>query len=395
MERMISAMNKKTLLGLVPPMGWNSWNTFTWDINEQLIRDVADRFVAEGYKEAGYEYIVIDDCWSLKERDTEGRLVPDPEKFPSGMKALADYIHEKGLKFGMYSCVGTHTCAGYPGSFEHEFQDAEQLAEWGVDFLKYDYCFKPRHISGELLYKRMSLALKNSGRNILFSACNWGEDGVYQWIRESGAHMYRSTGDIQDHWDSIKRLTLSQLDKQCYTGSFCHNDMDMLVVGMYGGSNNDFIGRIGGCTDIQYRTHFALWSLMGSPLMIGCDIRSANQATKDILLNPDLIAINQDIESRGAYRIKPEPQWFHTDEVFMLVKVLTDGDLAIGFFNLSDGQREISLQFWDLGLPYASGFSLSLKDCWKNEELGVFTERFAPTVPAHDCLVVRAKLIHR
>lgn len=388
-------MNKEMQLGLVPPMGWNSWNTFTWDINEQLIRDVADRFVTEGYKEAGYEYIVIDDCWSLKERDEEGRLVPDPKKFPSGMKALADYIHEKGLKFGMYSCVGTHTCAGYPGSFEHEFQDAAQLAEWGVDFLKYDYCFKPRHISGELLYKRMSLALKNSGRNILFSACNWGEDGVYQWIRESGAHMYRSTGDIQDHWDSIKRLALSQLDKQCYTGSFCHNDMDMLVVGMYGGSNNDFIGRIGGCTDVEYRTHFALWSLMGSPLMIGCDIRSANQATKDTLLNPNLIAINQDSESRGAYRIKPEPQWFHTEEVFMLVKVLADGDLAIGFFNLSDGQREISLQFWDLGLPYASGFSLSLKDCWTNEELGVFTERFAPTVPAHDCLIVRAKLIRR
>lgn len=388
-------MNKEMQLGLVPPMGWNSWNTFTWDINEQLIRDVADRFVTEGYKEAGYEYIVIDDCWSLKERDEEGRLVPDPKKFPSGMKALADYIHEKGLKFGMYSCVGTHTCAGYPGSFEHEFQDAAQLAEWGVDFLKHDYCFKPRHISGELLYKRMSLALKNSGRNILFSACNWGEDGVYQWIRESGAHMYRSTGDIQDHWDSIKRLALSQLDKQCYTGSFCHNDMDMLVVGMYGGSNNDFIGRIGGCTDVEYRTHFALWSLMGSPLMIGCDIRSANQATKDTLLNPNLIAINQDSESRGAYRIKPEPQWFHTEEVFMLVKVLADGDLAIGFFNLSDGQREISLQFWDLGLPYASGFSLSLKDCWTNEELGVFTERFAPTVPAHDCLIVRAKLIRR
>lgn len=388
-------MSKQSLLGLVPSMGWNSWNTFTWDINEQLIREVADRFVTEGYKEAGYEYIVIDDCWSLKQRDAEGRLVPDPEKFPSGMKTLADYIHGKGLKFGMYSCVGTHTCAGYPGSFEHEFQDAEQLAEWGVDFLKYDYCFKPRHISGELLYKRMSLALKNCGRNILFSACNWGEDGVYQWIRESGAHMYRSTGDIQDNWDSIKKLALSQLDKQCYTGSFCHNDLDMLVVGMYGGSNNDFIGRIGGCSDVEYRTHFALWSLMGSPLMIGCDIRSANQATKDILLNPNLIAINQDPESRGAYRIKPEPQWFHTDEVFMLVRVLADGDLAIGFFNLSDGQREISLQFWDLGLPYASGFSLSLKDCWTNEELGVYTERFAPTVPAHDCLVVRAKLVRR
>lgn len=386
-------MSNHSLMGFAPALGWNSWNTFTWDINEQLIRDVADVFVTEGYLNAGYEYIVIDDCWSLKERDADGNLVADPAKFPSGMKALADYIHDKGLKFGMYSCVGTHTCAGYPGSFEHEFQDAALFAEWGVDYLKYDYCFKPRHISGELLYKRMSLALKNCGRDILFSACNWGEDNVYEWIRESGAHMYRSTGDIRDNWQSVKDLALSQLGKQSYTGSFCHNDMDMLIVGMYGGSNNDFIGTIGSCNDTEYKTHFSLWSMMGSPLMIGCDVRKANQATKDILLNPDLLAINQDAEARGAYRIKPEPQWFHTDDVFMLVKVLTDGDLAIGFFNLSDSQRELSLQFWDMGLPYAAGYSLSLYDCWEHKELGVFRERYAPVVGAHDCLVVRAKLV--
>ncbi|NUU79162.1 glycoside hydrolase family 27 protein [Paenibacillus xylanilyticus] len=386
-------MRNHSLMGLAPALGWNSWNTFTWDINEQLIRDVADVFVSDGYLAAGYEYIVIDDCWSLKERDADGNLVADPEKFPSGMKTLADYIHDKGLKFGMYSCVGTHTCVGYPGSFEHEFQDAAMFAEWGVDFLKYDYCFKPRHISGELLYKRMSLALKNCGRDILFSACNWGEDNVYHWIRGSGAHMYRSTGDIRDNWESVKELALSQLGKQSYTGSFCHNDMDMLIVGMYGGSNNDFIGTIGGCNNIEYKTHFSLWSMMGSPLMIGCDVRKANQATKEILLNPDLLAINQDAEARGAYRIKPEPQWFHTDDVFMLVKVLTDGDLAIGFFNMSDSQRELSLQFWDMGLPYAAGCALSLYDCWEHKELGVFRERYAPVVGAHDCLVVRAKLV--
>ncbi len=380
-------------MGFKPPMGWNSWNTFTWDINEQLVREVADVFVKDGYKEAGYEYIVIDDCWSLKERDEKGNLVPDPAKFPSGMKALADYIHSKGLKFGIYSCVGTHTCAGHPGSFEHEFSDAKQFAEWGVDYLKYDYCFKPRQISGELLYKRMNLALRNSGRDILFSACNWGADNVYDWIRESGAHMYRSTGDIQDSWRSIKNLAISQLDKASFTGSYCHNDMDMLVVGMYGGSNSGFIRDKGGCTDTEYKTHFALWSIMGSPLMIGCDVRNANQVTKDTLMNKELIAINQDPESRGAYRIKPEPQWFHTDEVFMLAKVLSNGDLALGFFNLTDHQRELSLQFWDLGLPYSSGFKLSLFDCWNNKELGVFSERFAPTVPARDCVVVRAKLV--
>ena len=385
---------EKKYLGITPPMGWNSWNTFTWDINEDLIKEVADTFVEQGYKDAGYEYIVIDDCWSLKERDEEGNLVPDPKKFPNGMKAVADYIHSKGLKFGMYSCAGTHTCAGYPGSFEHEFQDAKLFASWGVDYLKYDYCFKPRNVSGEMLYKRMSLALKNSGREILFSACNWGEDNVYQWIRESGAHMYRSTGDIQDSWESIKRLAISQLDKECYTGAFCHNDMDMLVVGMHGGSNNDFIGsQIGGCNDTEYRTHFSLWSMMGSPLMIGCDIRKASDVTKTTLMNPDLLAINQDVESRGAYRIKPEPQWFHTEEVFMLVKVLTNGDLAIGFFNLSDDKREMSLQFWDLGLSYASGMALSMYDCWEHKEIGVFKERFAPTIEAHDCMVVRAKLV--
>lgn len=380
-------------MGFLPPLGWNSWNTFTWDINEELIKQVADVFVEQGYKDAGYEYIVIDDCWSLRERDEHGRLVPDPAKFPSGMKALADYIHSKGLKFGMYSCAGTHTCAGYPGSFEHEFQDAKQFAEWEVDYLKYDYCFKPRSMEGELLYRRMGLALKNCGRDILFSACNWGQDEVHGWIRSAGAHMYRSTGDIQDNWESIKRLAISQLDKAAYTGNYCHNDMDMLVVGMHGGSNNDFIGTVGGCTDVQYKTHFSLWSMMGSPLMIGCDIRKANDTIKDILQNKDILAINQDREARGVYVLHPEPHWFHGQECYMLVKVLADGDLAIGFFNLSDSKRELPLMFWDLGLSIGSGKKLSLYDCWEHKDLGVFSERFAPTVDAHDCLVVRGKLV--
>ena len=380
-------------MGFLPPLGWNSWNTFTWDINEELIKQVADVFVEQGYKDAGYEYIVIDDCWSLRERDEHGRLVPDPAKFPSGMKALADYIHSKGLKFGMYSCAGTHTCAGYPGSFEHEFQDAKQFAEWEVDYLKYDYCFKPRSMEGELLYRRMGLALKNCGRDILFSACNWGQDEVHGWIRSAGAHMYRSTGDIQDNWESIKRLAISQMDKAAYTGNYCHNDMDMLVVGMHGGSNNDFIGTVGGCTDVQYKTHFSLWSMMGSPLMIGCDIRKANDTIKAILQNKDILAINQDREARGVYVLHPEPHWFHGQECYMLVKVLADGDLAIGFFNLSDSKRELPLMFWDLGLSIGSGKKLSLYDCWEHKDLGVVTERFAPTVDAHDCLVVRGKLV--
>ncbi len=188
------------MVKLTPPMGWNSWNTFGENINEKLIMETADAMAASGLVEKGYEYLVIDDCWSLKERDGEGRLVADPEKFPNGMKAVADYVHGKGLKFGMYSCAGTLTCAGYPGSFEHEFVDAETFARWGVDFLKYDYCYHSPIIHGKYLYRRMGLALENCGRDILFSACSWGADETHEWIKETGASMWRSTGDIFDTW---------------------------------------------------------------------------------------------------------------------------------------------------------------------------------------------------
>ena len=393
-------------LGLTPPMGWNSWNTFTWEINDKLIREAADAMASE-LKDAGYEYIVIDDCWSEKQRDSNGKLVPDHWKFPEGIKPVADYVHSKGLKFGMYSCAGTHTCGGHPGSFEHEFDDAETFAEWGVDYLKYDYCYKPDHIPGEILYKRMSTALRNCGRDIMFSACNWGNDDVYKWIRESGAHLFRSTGDIQDNWESIKRLALSQIGNECYGGNFCHNDIDMLVVGMHGGSNNEWINsteqgvnviadsgetmpKLGGCTDEEYRTHFSLWAIMNSPLMIGCDIRRMTPATKEILTNKDVIAINQDIECRGPYCIK---QWNNPDNVFSLVKPLSNGDYAIGMFNFGDRAGEMSLQFWDIGLTTASGRGLSVYDCWKHEELGTFTERFCTTVEPHGCVVLRAKVV--
>ena len=383
-------------LAMTPPMGWNSWNTFTWNINEDLVCGAADALCASGLKDKGYEYVVIDDCWSLKQRDENGRLVPDPEKFPHGMKAVADYVHSKGLKFGMYSCCGTHTCAGYPGSFEHEFVDAETFASWGVDYLKYDNCYKPKHMDGEVLYKRMSLALRNCGRDIVLSACNWGNEDVHSWIRSSGAQLFRSTGDIQDNWESITNLAISQMGKEPYTGNFCHNDMDMLVVGMHGASNDGFIGsKIGGCTDQEYLTHFALWAIMGSPLIMGCDLRKASEETKKTLLNKDLIAINQDLEARGAYMIKPLPDAYNENEAFILVKPLADGDLAIGIFNFSDTQRELSLEFWDMGIPYAAGVSLSLHDCITGEELGEFTERFAPVVPSHGCVVVRARIVEK
>ena len=392
-------------LGITPPMGWNSWNTFTWEINDKLIREAADAFVSEGLKDAGYEYVVIDDCWSEKQRDKNGKLVPDHWKFPDGIKPVADYVHSKGLKFGMYSCAGTHTCGGHPGSFEHEFDDAETFAEWGVDYLKYDYCYKPDHIPGEVLYKRMSMALRNCGRDIMFSACNWGNDNVYKWIRESGAHLFRSTGDIQDNWESIKRLALSQIGSECYGGNFCHNDIDMLVVGMHGGSNNEWINsteqgvnviadsgetmpKLGGCTDEEYRTHFSLWAIMNSPLMIGCDIRRMTPATKEILTNKDVIAINQDIECRAPYCIR---QWNNPENVMALVKPLSDGSLAICFVNFGDKKSEMSLQFWDMGISYAENIGLSFYNCYTKQDEGKFAERYVAQVEPHDTMVFIAK----
>ena len=248
------------MVKLTPPMGWNSWNTFGENINEKLIMETADKMVEQGLLDCGYEYLVIDDCWSLRKRDEEGRLIADPEKFPHGMKAVADYVHSKGLKFGMYSCAGNLTCAGYPGSFEHEFIDADTFASWGVDFLKYDYCYHSNIIPGKYLYRRMGIALENCGRDILFSACSWGADQTHEWIKETGASMWRSTGDIFDSWESIKDLTKQQAKLHPYHSVGCFNDMDMLVVGMYGKGN---VG-LSGCNDVQYRTHYSIWALFSA-----------------------------------------------------------------------------------------------------------------------------------
>ena len=277
-------------------MGWNSWNTFGREIHEDMIKETADAMVEHGMLDAGYNYLVIDDCWSLLERDKNGSLVADPEKFPHGMKAVADYVHSKGLKFGMYSCCGVKTCAGYPGSWGHEFDDAAYFASVGVDFLKYDNCYHPS-MQSHLSYNRMSLALKSTGRDILYSACNWGNAQVETWARSVGADMYRSTGDIFDSFESIRKLSESQKDKLAYSSAGCFNDIDMLVVGMKGKGN---VGKDSGCTDAQYRYHFALWCMMMSPLMIGCDVRDMSPEVHTLLTNKNLIAINQDTKPADA-----------------------------------------------------------------------------------------------
>lgn len=370
-----------------PPMGWNSWNTFGPDINEQLILETADKMVETGILNAGYEYLVIDDCWSLKERDKNGRLVADPAKFPHGIKAVADYIHSKGLKFGMYSCAGTLTCGGYPGSFEHEFTDAATFAVWGVDFLKYDYCYHSSLINGKYLYRRMGTALKNCGRNILFSACSWGADNTAEWIRETDANMWRSTGDIADSWASVKNLTDAQDKILAYGGSGCFNDMDMLIVGMYG---KGYVG-LEVLSDVQYKTHFSIWALLASPLMIGCDIRNMNIETFKILTNKELIKINQDNDCRQVYKLIN----IWNDNIKAYARNLENGDIAVGFFNFSDESGVVRLNIEELGLPESTGKTLCMHNVWEDETVTVKNGIFMHDIAPHDCLVYRCRVVDK
>ena len=374
------------MIAAMPPMGWNSWNTFYDNISEELVFAMADAMAESGLAEAGYKYLIIDDCWSEKERDNGGNLVPDRKKFPGGMKKVADYVHSKGLKFGMYSCCGVRTCADYPGSFEHEYADARQFASWGVDYLKYDNGYRPSSLATPLLYRRMAMALRDTGRDVLFAACQWGSDDVTGWIRSSGAHTFRSTIDIQDNWDSISSIAKSQLDAQCFNAPGCFNDMDMLVVGMYGkGQNPETSGGKAGCSDTEYETHMALWAMMNSPLIIGCDIRSMNDHTASLLMNKDLISINQDIEARGCYHL---PVYANND-AFILVRPLSDGDYAIGFFNYGEKDADITLDLWDIGLTITSGTKNMVYDCFSHDIIGEVIDRIACKTLAHGCRVFK------
>lgn len=374
------------MLAKTPPMGWNSWNTFGENISEDLIKEIADTMVDKGLLAAGYEYLVIDDCWSEKERDENGMLVADHNKFPHGMKAVADYVHSKGLKFGMYSCCGVKTCAGYPGSMNHEFDDARYFAEVGVDFLKYDNCYHPVQ-SGVVSYNTMSMALKASGREILFSMCNWGKEEVWKWARSVGGHMYRSTGDIFDDFAHVRSLSESQKANLCCSAPGCFNDIDMLICGMNGKGN---VGLEHGCTPEQYKYHFALWSMFASPLMIGCDVRTVDDETLALLKNAALIRINQDEEARP-------PMFCHevhgSKEAFICFKHLSNNEYAFGFFNPMEKATNLMISFTELGLNHLSGFAFELTDCFTGENAGRENEFIDLKVGAGDCKVYIAKLV--
>lgn len=380
-----------------PPLGWNSWNTFGADIDENLIRETADRMVENGYKSVGYEYVIIDDCWSLHERDKNGRLVPDPKKFPNGMKAVADYVHEKGLKFGMYSCAGPLTCAGYPGSFEHEYIDAATFAAWGVDYLKYDYCFHPVTCPAHIVYKRMGLALANCGRDILFSPCSWGADQTEIWAKTVGAGMWRSTEDIVDNFQSVRRLAMAQYNKHIYAGQGCFNDMDMLIVGMQG---NGLVANAetGTCNMEEYKTHFSFWALLNSPLIMGCDIRNVAEEYRLLLQNKEVLAINQDPAQNQAFEIflPLSGEGYNVQkENCTWAKLLSNGDIAIGMFNFSDHDGNNYISGEVLGLPESTGKTLALHDVWSGEDAVMTNGIYYTALKAHHCRLFRARIMDK
>lgn len=375
----------KTNLAPVPPMGWNSWNSFGAPITEADVRATADRMVELGLVELGYRYLNIDDGWQAPAR-VDGRLTWNAETFPSGIPALAEHVHAKGLKFGIYSCSGSRTCLGLPSSYGYEETDARTFAEWGVDFLKYDFCFLPHDIKGRPSYERMGRALRQSGRDIVYSICNWGFEDSPTWARHAGAHLWRTTYDIKDNWNSIYDLGFrKQKDLAPFAGPGGWNDPDMLVVGMRGRGNPEVVeGSEGkGCTDDEYRTHFALWCLQCAPLIIGGDLRTMAPEHLDILRQRRLIAVNQDplgLQARNLY---------HHRNVQVWAKPLADGGVAVGFFNLGPKpERYCPAMLATLG--FAETARVRALDLGTGEDRGVFTRYYETgEIRPHACEVVR------
>ena len=374
-------------LALTPPMGWNSWNMFGATVNAEVIQKVADAFISSGLKDAGYEYIVIDDVWHGG-RGEDGRLFPDPQKFPQGMKALADYVHARGLKFGIYSDAGCKTCAGRPASQDFEEVDARTFAEWEIDYLKYDWCYaEDTRANAEYRYRRMGEALRASGREIVFSICEWGHHSPWLWGAKVGGNLWRTTGDIGDSWKDvpvawgllygIESLGFEQQrGLERYAGPGHWNDPDMLVVGLKG-TSREIAGA--GCTDTEYRTHFSLWCMLAAPLMIGCDVAQMDAATHEILTNRELIALNQDPLGQQGYRA------CRNGLMEIWKKPLADGALGVALFNRGDKQREVSAHWSDLEI---SG-RYAVRDLWLKQDRGVLETSVTAEVAAHGCVVLR------
>jgi alpha-galactosidase len=363
-------------LAFTPPMGWNSWNKFGCDVREELICGTADAMVKSGMKDAGYQYVVIDDCWQVS-RDRDGNIVADAQRFPSGIKALADYVHSAGLKFGIYSDAGDKTCAGRPASLGHEYQDARQYAAWGVDYLKYDWCNTSTQ-DARAAYALIRQALNASGRPIVLSICEWGTAKPWLWGNEVGGNLWRTTGDITDQWNGKKNYSLGMLtilDLQVGLDSFAGpghwNDPDMLEVGN------------GGMTDTEYRSHFSLWSILSAPLIAGNDLRNMRPEIREILTNKDVIAIDQDLLGSEGKRVRKD------EDAELWVKQLKDGSRAVVLLNRGSAQKEITANWNEIGYP--DRVSAAVRDLWQHKELGKFTGKFSSPVVPHGVVMVTVR----
>ena len=355
---------------LTPPMGFNNWNSTNCraEFNESMVEGIADIFVNKGLKAAGYQYVNLDDCWALPNRDADGKLVPDPVRFPHGIKAVADYVHSKGLKLGIYTSAGTKTCndAGFPGGLGHEYSDARQFADWGVDYLKYDNC-NNQGVDAKLRYNTMRDALQATGRPIVFSICEWGENKPWEWAADVG-HLWRTTGDISDNWGSMLSILKQNLPLAPYAGPGHWNDPDMLEVGN------------GGMTDTEYRSHFSMWSIMAAPLLIGSDLRTATPATFDILDNKEVIAVDQDpLGKQGNVVTSEGGRW-------VVAKEMKDGSRTVALFNETGSARRIATTAAAVGLPGAHAYTL--RDLWQHKSYNT-AGAISATVPAHGTVLVR------
>ncbi len=363
-------------LARTPPMGWNSWNKFACNVSEDLIKQAADSIVSSGMKDAGYEYVVIDDCWQVN-RDAQGNVIADAKRFPSGMKAVGDYVHSKGLKFGIYSDAGTATCQNRPGGRGYEFQDARQYAAWGVDYLKYDWCNHSTQDSAAS-YSIMRDALKKSGRPIVFSLCEWGSTKPWLWAGDVG-NLWRSTGDIIDKWDGsakwgglgVVQILDLQDGLQSYAGPGHWNDPDMLEVGN------------GGMTTTEYRAHFSMWCLLAAPLMAGNDLRHMSAEIHDILTNKEVIAIDQDPMGRQGRRVKRD------GGLEVWARQLADGGRAVALLNRTGAEATITVSWTDLGYP--DHVPAKVRDLWAKKDLGEKSGSFSSPVASHGVVMVTVK----
>ena len=351
-------------LAQTPPMGWNSWNKFACEVSEQLIREMADAMVSSGLREAGYQYVNIDDCWQVS-RDAQGNIVADLTRFPSGIKALADYVHGKGLKLGVYTDAGRLTCQKRPGSFDHELQDAKTYASWGVDYVKVDWCYS-EGLDPEVQYVKFRDALAQAGRPIVFSICNWGVKAPWRWGPKTG-NLWRTTGDISDKYDSMSLIGFSQNGLEKFAGPGHWNDPDMLEVGN-GGMDRD-----------EYRTHMALWALLAAPLLAGNDLRSMSAETKEMLTNREVLAVDQDSKGVQGHRIWEE------GPLEIWAKPLADQSQAVGLFNRSEAALKMTLDFKAIGFNGAA----KLRDLWEHKDIATVQGSYTVEVPKHGVVLLK------